>query len=454
MPETYTLYQLQQRIKELVDGAFLLPVWVTGEISEIKSNASGHCFLELVEKDGKDALPRARVSAVIWKNKRAMIDAYFASVTGQQLEAGMKVLMKVMVTYHELYGTNFQITDIDPNYTLGDVERQKRQTITQLEEEGVFALNGELPLPPVIQNIAVVSSHTAAGLQDFSDQLNGNKYGYRFNFTLYPAVMQGGKAEESIVGALDAIAASAARYDAVAILRGGGAQSDLECYNSYRLCSHIAQFPLPVLTGIGHHKDTSVADMVAAVPLKTPTAVAEYIVARAREFEEYITSAGERIASFASEEVARAKDALTLASHMLKSIVADGFAEHRIRLERLGGTLVHTARQSIRNGEARLSFLITNLSSSSRRSLALQRNFLASESAALRNAAARFIAAGNDRCDVYTRLTASKDPKLLMRMGYSVVRSDGKAVRNASELASGSNVDIEFYAGRVGAVVK
>ncbi len=269
-----TLRELQRRVKAALEGQFALPVWVSAEISEIKVNYSGHCYLELVEKGGDNGVPTAQARAVVWRSHYPRISGYFEAETGQPLAAGIKILAKVLVSYHELYGFSLQITDIDPSYTLGDMERQRQQTIAQLQQDGVWEMNREVPMPAVVQRIAIVSSVNAAGYQDFCKELD--KSPYRFRLTLFDAFMQGEAAEESIVEALCAVADRAEDFDAVVLIRGGGSRSDLNCFNAYRLCAHVAQFPLPILTGIGHDKDTSVADMVAHTALKTPTAVAGY----------------------------------------------------------------------------------------------------------------------------------------------------------------------------------
>ena len=260
MPQHITLSELQSLIKRGIDDAHPLPYWVTAEISELKVNYSGHCYLELVEKGGANHVPKAKISAVIWRSTYGMIASYFgASTGGQTLCAGLKVLVKALVSYHELYGLSLQITDIDPSYTLGDMERQRRQTIEQLQRDGVFDMNRELPMPAVVQRLAVVSSRNAAGYQDFMKELSSGPY--RFEVTLFDAFMQGAESEESIVRALETVADALDDFDAVVLIRGGGSQSDLGSFDSYRLCCHLAQFPLPVIAGIGHDKDRSVADL-------------------------------------------------------------------------------------------------------------------------------------------------------------------------------------------------
>ena len=302
-----TLSELQRHIKQALEGALPLPVWVVAEVSELKVNYSGHCYLELVEKSeparGGTPIPRAQARAVIWRQQYAMLSAYFEAETGSRLAAGMKILAKVLVSYHELYGLSLQITDLDASYTLGEVERQKQMTIAQLQADGVWDMNREQELPLLTQRVAIVSSAAAAGYRDFCNELQQG--GYAFRTTLFDAVVQGQAAEESICAALAAVAERQEEFDVVVIIRGGGSASDLSCFNSYRLCSYVAQFPLPVVTGIGHDKDTSVADMVAHTPLKTPTAVAAWLTERMARLEGWLTDAAMHLSELAVKATQR-----------------------------------------------------------------------------------------------------------------------------------------------------
>ena len=272
-----SLAELQHRVHQTLEERFALPVWVSAEISEIKVNTSGHCYLELIEKGGDNGVPKAQARAVIWRSQYLRISAGFEAETGQRLAAGIRLLAKVTVNYHEVYGFSLQILDIDPSYTLGDMERQRQQTIARLQAEGVWEMNRSLGLPAVVQRIAVVSSSKAAGYQDFCNELR--KSPYRFVVELFEAAVQGAAAE--------------------VIIRGGGSVSDLNCFNGYRIANHVAQFPLPVLTGIGHDKDTGVTDMVAHTALKTPTAVATWLVERMAQVEGWLLTAGLQIAEAA-----------------------------------------------------------------------------------------------------------------------------------------------------------
>ena len=403
-----TLRELQHRVKSALEGQFALPVWVSAEISEIKVNYSGHCYLELVEKGGDNGVPTAQARAVVWRSHYPRISGYFEAETGQRLSSGIRILAKVLVTYHELYGFSLQITDIDPSYTLGDMERQRQQTIAQLQQDGVWDMNREAPMPAVVQRIAIVSSANAAGYQDFRKELE--KSPYRFSLTLFDAFMQGAAAEESIVEALCSVAGQLEKFDAVVLIRGGGSASDLNCFNAYRLCSHVAQFPLPVVTGIGHDKDTSVADMVAHTALKTPTAVAGWLVDRMAETDGWLDYAALQL-----------HDTTTAAMHASE-----------VRLERLSGEVRRLSGELLTRQTLRLEHFAALLPEAAR-------DFLTRQNVRLGNAA---------------ELIAGRSPERILRLGFAVVRTGGKAVTSAGAVAEGEQVEIEVSDGRINAIVK
>jgi exodeoxyribonuclease VII large subunit len=278
-----TLSQLQGRISIALAEALPLPVWVCAEVADMKINASGHCYIELIEKNEKTGATEAQARATIWRSQVMSTIGRFERETGQRLTKGMKILFKATVQHHAVYGMSLQIQQIDALHTIGDMERRRQQTIEQLQKEGVWEQNRSLPMPLVVQRVAVISSATAAGYQDFMKELG--RSAYRIKTELFEATMQGERCDESIVAALYAVAERNDEFDAVAIIRGGGSTSDLECYNSYLLAFAVTQFSLPVLTGIGHDKDTSVTDMVAHTMLKTPTAVAAWLNQRTADLD-------------------------------------------------------------------------------------------------------------------------------------------------------------------------
>ena len=410
-PQHITLSELQQRIKSSVEASLPLPLWVVAEVSELKVNYSGHCYMELVEKQegakGGTPIPRAQVRAVIWRSQYAMLAPYFEAQTGSRLGAGMKIMAKVVVSYHELYGLSLQITDIDPSYTLGEVERQKQLTIAQLQSDGVWDMNRSLALPRPLQRIAVVSSAAAAGYRDFCNELRDG--GYAIVCTLFDAVVQGTAAEESICTALEEVARQQERFDAVVLIRGGGSASDLSCFNSYRLCSYVAQFPLPVITGIGHDKDTSVADMVAHTPLKTPTAVAAWL----------------------TDGMAREAAWLDEAAFRLSDMAQSATQRERVRLERAWGEVEREALRYCDREGARL---------------AMMREALAS-------AVGRGVERGKAFLDMASEVVSARAPENILRLGFAIVRLDGRAVTSAEGLA-GKEVDIQLAEGKVRAKIK
>ena len=252
--------------------------WLRAETSDVRRNQNGHCYLEFVEKDADKQHIVAKARGMIWSNVFQMLSAYFEAETGQSFTSGLNVLVRVSVDFHELYGFSLTVVDIDPSFTLGEIARNRQQVLRQLEEEGVLTLNRELELPELTLRIAVISSPTAAGYGDFCDQLARNSGGFAFHTRLFPAIMQGERSESSIIGALEKVYGYSHLFDAVAIIRGGGATSDLNCFDSYALAVNVAQFPLPVVSGIGHERDVTVLDHVAHTRAKTPTAVAEFFI--------------------------------------------------------------------------------------------------------------------------------------------------------------------------------
>ena len=283
--QAISLYGLTTLIRRTIDQGLPSAYIVVAEIQSLSVNRSGHAYLDLVEKsEGGDQII-AQARATIWASQFRMIRAYFESTTGRQLQSGIKIMVKAKVTFHEIYGLSLNITDILPEYTAGEIAMQRQRTINQLKSEGVFDMNKGLALPRLVQRIAVISSATAAGYGDFVKQLQGNQYGYKFFTTLFEASVQGDGAASSIIQQLDIIAELRDQYDCVAIIRGGGSKTDLACFDQLSICQHVCQFPLPVITGIGHDRDESIADLVANIPLKTPTAVAQFLIDRAHGCE-------------------------------------------------------------------------------------------------------------------------------------------------------------------------
>lgn len=421
-----TLSQLQQAIRQTLCGAFTSPVWITAEIGEMKVNArSGHCYLQLVEKGGRNGVPQAQASAVIWAGQYGMLSSFFRGATGRELEAGMQVLLQVQVSYHELYGLSLRVTDIDPLYTLGDLERQRQETIARLREDGVFDLNGSLELAIVPQRIAVVSSPQAAGFRDFMKELDGSPY--RFHTELFDAVMQGHGAEASIIEALGRIAARVDEFDAVVVIRGGGSQSDLSFLNSYLISYHIAQFPLPVIAGLGHDKDQSVVDMVAAFSLKTPTAAAAFLVDRVADFDASLASMGQAIRGCAVQVLELRRKEVTMVGTLLRERVAGVRMRVGWRLQSAMETLTAQVRRALREQTVRLD----------------------TAQVRMRERTERILAAQQLRLEQAERLVGIADPKRILARGFAVVRRGGHALTDAATVQRGERLEITLQKGKL-----
>ena len=400
-----SLRELQLIIKQAIDA---LPdtYWVAAEINELRESAAGHCFLELVQKDEGSEQLEAKVSANIWANVYRMLKDYFASETGMELGKGMKVLVRVAVQYHELYGLRLNILDIDAAYTVGEVALLRNKTIAQLRTDGVFDMNRALELPPLPRSVAVISSEGAAGYGDFMQQLHHNSYGYTFRTALFQATVQGRDAEPSIISALEQIYERAAEFDVVAILRGGGSQSDLSCFDSYALASNVAQFPLPVITGIGHDRDVSVVDMVAHASLKTPTAAAEFLVEKMAEQE------------------ARIEELWEALSESWRRILT----ECRRNLQSLQVTLKLYVQHYLQQERTRITtYLPQRLTQAAARSIAHRRMAL-------------------DKLDSELKLA---NPATILLRGYSITLQNGAPLRSAGNVKKGDRIETILHNGKV-----
>ena len=404
-----TLYELNTLVREAIASAMDKDYWVEAELSEVRE-VRGHCFMELVQKDLFSPTPVARASAKCWKTTWTRIRPRFEAITGRPLRPGMKVMLLVHPDFHEAYGFSWIVSDVDPTYTLGDMARKRMEIINQLKAEGVFDLQKELPLPLFSQHIAVISSENAAGYGDFCSQLSNNDYGFSFMPVLFAAVMQGDGVEQSIVAALNAINAEADRFDVVVIIRGGGATADMSGFDTLLLAENVANFPLPVITGIGHERDECVLDMVSHTRVKTPTAAAALLVDNLAQVWAHVTDC----------------------QRTITQLVGQRMASEPSRLDRLSTRLTTLIHDRLTHEQFRLSSLATSLKPAAERVLTTHRNHL--ERLALR--------------------AKSLDPKLLLRRGYSITTIGGKAVRDASLLKSGDEIVTQLEKGSVHSVVK
>lgn len=318
-----TLLQLQERIREGIEEAVPPVVWITAEIGELKMHSSGHCYLEFVSYREKGHAVAAKARGTIWSSTFRLLKPYFETTAGVALASGLNVLVKVQVSFSPIYGLSLNVLDIDPSFTVGELELKRQQTIARLKDEGCFDMNSSLQIPSLPRRIAIISSPTAAGYRDFMKQLHGNEGGFRFHTELFSAQMQGEEAPGSIVAALEEIASRESEFDAVAIIRGGGAAMDLVCFDDYTLAVNIAQFPLPVVTGIGHDHDFHIADMVAHTWLKTPTAAADFFVDAFMQQYQFIMHLFQRISLTLAQKISIERQRLLqLHNSMAQSVAA------------------------------------------------------------------------------------------------------------------------------------
>ena len=435
MREFMTLTQLLQMVRGAVAETFPAPVWVRGEIHEVKTYNSGHCYIDLVEKGSGRELFSAKVQAVIWRNRRALVEAAFYQGTGRRLEVGMTVLVKVRVQYSEVYGMSLSIEDIDPAFTLGEVELVRQRTLERLRKEGMLDMNGTLPLPRLPRRFALITSETAAGYGDFMHHLYDNGYGFRFHTRLYQAPMQGSTAPGGIIAALDAIMADVDAgevYDAVLLLRGGGAVADLVCFDDYDLAVNIAQFPFPVMVAVGHERDTHICDMVAAISVKTPTALADYIVNAFIEEDASLTAIGDRLRSSVTLRLDGMRQRLEQTARRLGS-----GADMRCRLERNRiDMLLMRMRKGVtlRSGNAQNSLNILWMRVKSGTALRLK--------------------AESGRLDMLELRVRKGDPVAMLRPGSAYVLRDNRPVESAADLGPGDRLDLLLSDGTARCLVE
>ena len=402
-------------VRETIECEMPDEYWVEAELSECRE-LRGHCYMELIQKDERTATPVAKAPAKCWANKWAVIHPYFERTTGQQLHAGMKVLLKVYAQFHEAYGFSWIVTDINPEYTLGDMARKRQEIIRQLKAEGVFDLQKELTLPPFCQHIAVISSQTAAGYGDFCNQLSDNPYGFQFQTQLFPAIMQGEGVEQSIIAALEKIysltssfSPLTSKFDCVVIIRGGGSTGDLSGFDTLALAENVANFPLPIITGIGHERDESILDMISHTRVKTPTAAAAFLIEHLKEVLDVINGSQELITRYAQQKLSMLHSQLTIVSEAIPRLFS----------------IVKTRQ------EAKIDTL------NQRIPMLLERRLLAE----------------NHRLQLMEEKLKALDPQLLLKRGYSITLHNGRAVKDATALKAGDEIETRLANGAIHSVV-
>ena len=403
--DNLTLLDLNRLVRSTLQSVMPDAYWVQAEISSISPSSQGHCYLELVQKDAAGRNFLAKAKANIWRSTWPRLRSGFEAQTGETLKVGMKVLFQVTVTFHEVYGYSLVVQDIDPTYTLGDMARRRREILELLEKDGVIRLNKELEIPALPNRIAVISSATAAGWGDFRDQLAKNIYGFRFYVELFAAAMQGDDVERSVISAMDAVAERRDEFDVVVIIRGGGAVSELSCFDSYGLAVNIANFPLPVITGIGHERDDTVADVVAHTKVKTPTAAAEFIIGRVFDTASELEDLTRRMSDAISERMNSEKVRIERLSQKLPSL----FALLKVRQEQILETIWIRSVNGVRN----------------------------------------MLTARTHKLEIMDKTLAAADPSVILKRGYSLTKQNGRAVRSASDLRKGDRLTTVFADGSV-----
>ncbi|WP_281644995.1 exodeoxyribonuclease VII large subunit [Bacteroides zoogleoformans] len=405
-----SLFDLNALVRSCMEQCLPDEYWVQAELSDVRTNSTGHCYLEFIQKDarGKNLIAKAR--GTIWANVFRLLKPYFEETTGRELASGIKVLVLVTVSFHELYGYTLTVQDIDPTYTLGDMARRRREILNQLEEEGVLTLNKELEMPLLPQRIAVISSSTAAGYGDFCHQLENNPRNFFFYTELFPALMQGDRVEDTVLSALDKINARMDEFDVVVIIRGGGATSDLSGFDTYLLAAACAQFPLPIITGIGHERDDTVIDSVAHSRVKTPTAAAEFLIDRMGD-------------------------------------AADGLDILAARLQEGARSLLERERRKIIGYKNRIPAVVYRILSSGRLSLITLRKDLISS---LRGR----LSGERHRLELLQQRLKDASPEHLLARGYSITLKDGKVVKDFKQVQEGNEIVTRIYQGELLSVVK
>lgn len=453
MTEKLSLTELQLIIKDSLYLALPDMYWVTAEITEIKENSAGHCYLELVEKNSDEKNVRARVKAIIWSNRYRFLKSFFENITGESLNEGLKILVKVKVEYHEIYGLSLIITDIDPSYTIGEMAMKRQLIIKRLEEEGVFTMNKEVDFPVAPQRIAVISSKNAAGYSDFINHLTGNNSGYVFYTFLIETVMQGIETEQSIMKALDKIALNISLFDVVVIIRGGGSQSDLSWFDNYNIAYYVTQYPLPVITGIGHEKDTSVTDMVAFQSLKTPTAVADYLIDRMTEAENNIMELSTGITNISQNIIEKNRNLIDTfrmklipVARLMISDIKEDISGKIIEIINIGKESVVRAGLSPANQKSRLTSAVRSYSSIKESELKRKRYDLISLSS-------NTLKINNINIAGLQNTLEMLRPEKVLGRGYTITSYKGKILKSCDEIKADEIINTQFQDGSISSKV-
>lgn len=421
-----TLYELNSLVRDVIETTLDGAYWVEAELSEARE-VHGHCYMELVQKDLFGATPVARASAKCWRNTWIRLKPKFERTTGQSLHAGMKVMLLVTANFHEAYGFSWIVQDIDPTYTMGDMARKRLEIINQLKAEGVFDMQKGLELPMFAQHIAVISSEGAAGYGDFCHQLQENDEGFWFYTELFPAVMQGADVEPTVIAALDAINDRLDEFDVVVIIRGGGATADMSGFDTLSLAENVANFPIPVITGIGHDRDESVLDMVSHTRVKTPTAAAAFLVDHLEDVWLHINNCQTRLLNMVNRRMDLAKERLSRLAERIPTLFSLVKVQQTNRVDRLANRLSTLMHEQLMHEQYRVQALERVMQPLTQQRLTTEHHRL--EQLGIR--------------------LHSVDPALMLKRGYSITRINGKAVRDASQLKTGDEIETQLEKGTV-----
>jgi exodeoxyribonuclease VII large subunit len=449
MNDKLSLTELQLIIKDSLYITLPGMYWVIAEISELKENNSGHCYLELVEKHPDEINIRARVRAVIWAKRYSFIKSLFESTTGDSLKEGFKVLLRVTVEYHEVYGLSLVINDIDPAFTIGEMAVKRNQIIKKLELDGVFSMNKELEFPALPKQIAVISSKNAAGYTDFLKHLTENSYGYIFHTALFDSSMQGTETEKGVTDALDRIAENIELFDTVVIIRGGGSQTDLSWFDNYKIAYHITQFPIPVLTGIGHEKDMTVTDMVAFQSLKTPTAVADFIVSSVSETENHLIELSNSISELSLAVIVENKERLDRFRMKLIPVATIKIAEERKILSAGIIAMINTGKKFLLREEITPANLRSRLVSSVKAFAAEREKRFIRYNDDLKISSIKYLKLSATTIDSFGNNLVILNPENVLKRGYTITSFNGQILKNAGSLKDNDMIDTQFSDGNV-----
>ena len=441
------LSELNILIKECIQDNFTTQYWIVAEIGDIKFNRNGHAYLELIEKAEGGERIIAKANANIWSYTLRILKPYFETSTGRELGSGLKVLVSVSIEFHEIYGFSLNIKDIDPAYTLGDIELRRLQIIKRLTDEGVISMNKELELPVVIQKIAVISSDTAAGYRDFIQQLEKNNYNYTFYCKLFPSIMQGEKTEQSIIMALESIYRYESFFDAVVIIRGGGSRSDLLWFDNYNLSYYITQFPLPVISGIGHDQDVSIVDLVCHTSLKTPTAVAEFLISRMREIDQMLDDSRDSLIQICNDFFTNEYNRLESLGSILVPVVQKRLHLEKNRIDLSGQKVSLLARAIIEKRNHEFDFNQIELKRLVKSFIKWKSKELEQLSQTLKNKLSLSFRNANKQLGYFENSVNHFHPDNVLKKGYSITKINGKVLKNSDDVSEGQMVETVLYKG-------